>query len=194
MVAASSLTILPKWLPILWLWVNVVAQPLDYARCKNKNHWHSIDAPLTLILGGSGIMTTNITNKGGQYFEYGLLPLHSSLVMQEKIPKIVDAPLMLILGGSDIVNNNIANQGCEYFGYGLLLLHSPWIIQDARPSIIDALLMLILRMWQRLCCCLFCLYRVPIRWLCLTASKSLPNYLTYKTKNCWCSVDTQFRL
>jgi len=42
-----------------------------------------IDAPLTLILGGSGIVTNNMANKGGQYFDYGLPPLHSSWIMQD---------------------------------------------------------------------------------------------------------------
>ena len=45
-----------------------------------------IDAPLTLILGGSGIVTNNIANKGGQYFDYGLLPLHSPWIIQDARP------------------------------------------------------------------------------------------------------------
>jgi len=38
-------------------------------------------------------------------------------------------------------------------------------------------------------CSLFCLSKLPIRRLCLTATKSLFNYHTYKTKNRWRSVD-----
>jgi len=45
-----------------------------------------VDAPLTLILGGSGIVTNNIANKGGQYFDYGLLPLHSPWIIQDARP------------------------------------------------------------------------------------------------------------
>jgi len=88
---------------------------------------------LTLILDGSGIFTNNIAIKGSEYFDYGLLPLHSLWIMQDKSPRIVDAPLTLILGASDIVTNNIPNKRCQFFDYGLMLLHSPWIVQDARP-------------------------------------------------------------
>jgi len=47
-------------------------------------------------VGGSGIITNNVANKGGQYFDYGLLPLHSPWIMQDARIKIVDPPLMLI--------------------------------------------------------------------------------------------------
>ena len=30
--------------PIVRLWMNVVAQPHHFPRCKAKNHWHSIEA------------------------------------------------------------------------------------------------------------------------------------------------------
>jgi len=49
-----------------------------------------------LISGGSGIVTNNIANKGGQYFYYGSLPLHSPGIMQGSRTKIVDATLMVI--------------------------------------------------------------------------------------------------
>jgi len=45
-----------------------------------------IDAWLTLILGGSGIVTNHITNKGCQYFDYGLMLLHSHWIMQDARP------------------------------------------------------------------------------------------------------------
>ena len=53
--------------------------------------------------------------------------------------------------------------------------------------------MLILIMWQLPCRCHFCQYRLPIRWLWITASKSLPKQPTYKTKNRWCSIDAHFQ-
>jgi len=31
-------------LPILQLWINAVAQPLDYTRCNTQNRWRSVDA------------------------------------------------------------------------------------------------------------------------------------------------------
>jgi len=50
--------------------------------------------------------------------------------------------------------------------------------------------MLMLRMgwWQ--CCYLFCQWKLPIRLLCITTTKSLVNYRTCKTTNHWRSVDT----
>ena len=35
---------------------------------------------------------------------------------------------------------------------------------------------------------------LPIQWLCITATKSFCNYLTYKTTNCWHSVDAAFNV
>jgi len=59
----------------------------------------------------------------------------------------------------------------------------------SRPEIIDALLTLMLRMGQWPCCYLFSQYKRPIRPLCITTTKSLVNYRTYKTTNRWRSVD-----
>jgi len=50
-------------------------------------------------------------------------------------------------------------------------------------------LTLILRMGQWPCCCFFCQYKLPICRLCLTVTKSLCNYHTYKTQNHLRSVD-----
>jgi len=41
--------------------------------------------------------------------------------------------------------------------------------------------------------CLFCLFRLSIRSLCITTTKSHFNFLTYTTKNCWRSVDSHFQ-
>jgi len=49
--------------------------------------------------------------------------------------------------------------------------------------------MLSCRMGQGVCRILLCQWRWPVLWLCLIGIKSLMNYLTYKTKNHWCSVD-----
>jgi hypothetical protein len=43
-IAALTQTILPTRLPILSLWVNAIAQPMDYTRCNTQNHWNSVDA------------------------------------------------------------------------------------------------------------------------------------------------------
>jgi len=49
--------------------------------------------------------------------------------------------------------------------------------------------MIVLRIGGWLCCCLFCLHRLAILRLCVTATKSLFNYHSYKCTNCWPSVD-----
>jgi len=53
--------------------------------------------------------------------------------------------------------------------------------------------MLIFRMWLLPCHCRFCPQRLPIRWLWITVSKLLPKQVTYKTKDCWCSVDAHLQ-
>jgi len=35
-------------LPIRWLWVHSIAEPLDYIWCNTQMHWHSVDTRLTL--------------------------------------------------------------------------------------------------------------------------------------------------
>jgi len=48
----------------------------------------------------------------------------------------------------------------------------------------------------RQCPCRFlcCLYRLPIHWLCITATKSLSNYHNYKNKDRWYSIDSRFNI
>ena len=48
-----------------------------------------------------------------------------------------------------------------------------------------------MRKWQ--CRIFLCLQKLRIGRLCITASKSISNYVTYKTKNCWSSVDAHFQ-
>jgi len=50
-----------------------------------------------LFLGGSSLISTTIfAYKGGQYCNYGSMPLHSHWIIQNARPKIIDAPLTLI--------------------------------------------------------------------------------------------------
>jgi len=65
-------------------------------------------------------------------------------------------------------------------------------LQD--QTIVEAPLRLIFRLGQWLCRLLFCWYRLPMHWSHITASISLSNYLTYITKNPWCSVEDQFQV
>jgi len=85
-------------------------------------------------------------------------------------------------------------KGCHYFLYQLLQEIAAWITQDAKLRIVDALLMLIFRLGQCLCRCSFCLFRLPIRRLCITATNSLFNCLAFKTKNCWRSFDADINI
>jgi len=71
--------------------------------------------------------------------------------------------------------------------------HSHLIIQDATPKIVDAQLTLIFRLGMGPCHGLFWPPRLPICWLWIPASKWHYNVLTYKIKNCWCSVDAHFQ-
>ena len=34
-------------LPIRWLWISAVTEPLHYTRCNTQNYWHSVDTLLT---------------------------------------------------------------------------------------------------------------------------------------------------
>jgi len=49
--------------------------------------------------GGSNIVTSIFGHKGGQYFDYWLMLVHSPLNIQDASPKIVHAPLTLIFSG-----------------------------------------------------------------------------------------------
>ena len=84
----------------------------------------------------------------------------------------------------------VPSKGCRYRLNGCLQPIGTWIIQDAKKFFFNAPLTFILRMVRWLCCCLFCLLKLPIQWLHIRETKSLCNYRTYKTTNRWRSVDT----
>jgi len=68
------------------------------------------------------------------------------------------------------------------------------LINDhATPKIVDALLTLIFKIGLGVCRFLFGLYRWPILCLCITKTKSLFNYPTYKAHDGWRSVDAHFQ-
>ena len=70
-VETSTLTIFQIKAAQLQLWVNAVAQPLDYTRCNAQNRWCSVDALLMLMFRCSDIDSNRISHKGSQYFNYG---------------------------------------------------------------------------------------------------------------------------
>jgi len=45
-----------------------------------------VDDVVTLILGGSDVVTKNFPNNGGQCFDYGLMLLLSPWIMQDTRP------------------------------------------------------------------------------------------------------------
>jgi len=105
-------------LPIRWLWLCAVAGPLDYTWCNTQMHWHSVDtrltlcwisvdsllmlcwrsfnALLTLISRCKGVDRHDITYKGCQFLDYGLMRYHTPSIIEDATPQIVDALLMLI--------------------------------------------------------------------------------------------------
>jgi len=96
--------------------------------------------------------------------------------------------------GSDRVVYCFAKEGCQYIGYGKQRPGHFSITIHKRLKIVDASLTLIFRMGQWLCRSLFCQRRLPVRCLWKTAARSLFNYRTYETKNCWRSVDAYFNV
>jgi hypothetical protein len=96
--------------------------------------------------------------------------------------------------GSDRVVYCFAKEGCQYVGYGKQWPGHVSITIHTRLKIIDAPLTLIFRMGLWPCCSLFCQRRLPVRSLWKAAARLLFNYHTYKTKNCWYSIDAYFRM
>jgi len=84
-------------------------------------------------------------------------------------------------------------EGSQYLVYEWLQPFATEVTQDAQPKIVDSPLTLIFRMGQWPCGLLFCQKRLPVCWLWIAPITSPFNYPTYKTKNCWCSVDTHFQ-
>jgi len=76
--------------------------------------------------------------------------------------------------------------------YRCLQSFATYITQDARPNIIVTLLTLSVKMGQRACSSLFCLYRQPIQWVCKTMTNSCFYCRTYMTSTHWRSVDADF--
>jgi len=46
--------------------------------------------------GGSDIVSVTFAHNDSQYFDYGLMSLHSPLIIQDARPQVIDAPLTLI--------------------------------------------------------------------------------------------------
>jgi hypothetical protein len=76
------------------LWVKDAGKPSEISMMQRPKswtlHWHS-------FLGvGSDIVCSIFAHKGRKYYYYGLMPLHSPVIIEDVRPEILDAPLMLI--------------------------------------------------------------------------------------------------
>ena len=84
------------------------------------------------------------------------------------------------------------NKGSQLYLYNCTQPITDPISQDAKPKIVDMLLMLIFMMRYTAYYYSVCLWRQQILWLGITTTKSILNDVTYKTENCWPSVNTHF--
>jgi hypothetical protein len=86
-----------------------------------------------------------------------------------------------------------AAEGCLYLMNGCLQPIRSQITHDIELKFFEVLLTLIFRFGRWPYHILFCQFRLPILLLSITTTKSLSNDHTYKTKNCWCSVDAHLQ-
>jgi len=91
--------------------------------------------------GCSDIITTIFAHKGGQYCDYGLMLLHSPMIIWDARPNIIDDLLTLI--------SRMRQPACrfpffykdsQYFLFGRRWLCSPLIVKGVSLKIVDALL------------------------------------------------------
>jgi len=87
----------------------------------------------------------------------------------------------------------VAEKNCQNIVYTQQPMHHGLITHAERPKIVDAPLKPIFIMGQGTWLYLFSQYWQPILWVCIVTTKSLLNSLTYKTKNCWHSVDAHIQ-
>jgi len=164
-------------LPILWLWVNAVAQPLDYTRCNTLNCGRSVDAHFQTghmtMLRSLLLITAAISLNLGKCCSavLGLYKMqHPSLLTL--CWRSVDALWTLCWRSVDALLTL-----CWRSVDALLTLC--WRSVDALLTLcwrsVDALLTVIFRMRLLLFRLLSYLERQPICWLSITASKSLSN-------------------
>jgi len=148
----------------------------------------------SFLQGSSFLVTTIVLNKGGQYFDYQITPLHSRSIIQDARPKMLTLRWCSFLAASgDFLTSIFALEGGQYWDYVLMPVHSQVIIQDARPKIVDAPLMLISRLGQRTCRLPFNLSRRPIRPLWMDTTMQPFNCGMGNTINHWRYIDDHLR-
>jgi len=85
-------------------------------------------------------------------------------------------------------------EGGQYIIHGCPQPVATYSTHDAQPEIFDTLLIIIFRMGQCPCVNYYSHLGLPVRWLCITSTKLIFYYLTYKTQTHWRSVDTHFQV
>jgi len=140
------------------------------------------------------------------YIVYFPLRMFNDSVMNAKIRTIpwlpnMELPKLLTFRwwslpgcGREHVAVVFAGKGCQYLINECLQPIRIQNTQDAKLTIVKVPLTLILWMGWLPCCGLFCPYKLSKYRLCITATKSLCNYLSFKTTHCWCSVDADFNV
>jgi len=174
------------------VWAQISTQCLPYAICKTKYCWRSVDSHLHNRV--TKISCTALPEKATITF-YMSSHLNTTL----RSPMLHDQTSLTLrwCSFSRWCRKHIAvvfaSKASQYIIYIYLQPVAPWITQDAKPKLVDAPLTLIFTMWQGLYLNPFCLYRLQIRRLCITATKSHFNYLTYRTRNRWRTIDAHYQ-
>jgi hypothetical protein len=123
-----------------------------------------------------------------------IIPHYYHITLQ--LPDINDTILLMLhwhlfsWRGREDIRCCIAWNHSVYVAYELLPQSNTLIPQDSKTKIIDTWLILIFTMGHWLYRLLCWQYTKALPRLCLSVTKSLYHFLTYKTKNCWRSTNT----
>jgi hypothetical protein len=91
--------------------------------------------------------------------------------------------------GKESTAFSFANTGGQYDDYRWQRLIHILISWRTGRTIVDAPLTLIVMIGKGEYRILFCQWRQPLRWLWMTTTNLHFNNLTWRTMNCWCSID-----
>jgi len=121
-------------MPIHWLWVHAIAEPLDYTWSNAQNHWHSVDNLLTLCWCSVDNLLTHCWCSfwGVPVLTHMILPIkaaNTSIMGKCRSTALglfkMEHPKLLLLcwhsfsdWGCDHVAFSFAHQGCQYVDYG----------------------------------------------------------------------------
>ena len=117
--------------------------------------------------------------------------MRTKIRVMPRVPNMHDRTLFMLRWrsfsgfGSEYIAVVFGSAGCHYLLNGCLQSIGIWITENAKLRIVDAPLILIPRLGQWPCGSPICIWKLPIRRLWITATKTLVNYSTYKTTNRW---------